>query len=141
MRLYFAYGSNMDRAHMKKMCPQAEPLGPAHLDHHAFFIAHGGYGSIGRKRMSVVRGVLWKISARDRAALDAYEAVGEDLYQTALMPVKFQDRLMRALVYVATDPRQGRCTARYREMVLSAARSWNLPSEYVAALDRALITA
>ena len=141
MRFYFAYGSNMDREHMKKMCPQAEPLGVAHIDHHAFFISHGGYGSIGRQRLASVKGVLWKISARDRGALDAYEAVGDGLYQPAVMPVKFENKLLRALVYVASDARQGRCTMKYREMVVNAARGWKLPEDYVSSLERALIAA
>ncbi len=141
MRLYFAYGSNMDREHMKKMCPQAEPMGVAQIDHHIFFVSHGGYGSIGRKRLAAVKGVLWKITARDRVALDAYEAVGDGLYQPAVMPVKFEDKLMRALVYVANDARAGRCTPKYREMVLNAARGWKLPDDYMAGLDKALIAA
>lgn len=139
MRLYFAYGSNMDRAHMKKLCPQAEPMGVAEIVHHAFFISHGGYGSIGRKRLSTVKGVLWKISARDLVALDGYEAVGDGLYQHAFMPVKFDGKLMKALVYVANDPRQGRCRPEYRRMVFEAAKSWNLPADYLAGLDKALV--
>lgn len=138
MRLYFAYGSNMDRGHMKKMCPQSEPMGVAEIDHHMFFISHGGYGSIGRKRLAVVKGVLWKISSKDRVALDAYEAVGDGLYQPATMAVKFEDKLMKALVYVANDPRAGRCTPKYRDMVVNAAKSWNLPDEYVAGLQKAM---
>jgi gamma-glutamylcyclotransferase (GGCT)/AIG2-like uncharacterized protein YtfP len=131
----------MDRAHMKKMCPQAEPLGVAEIDHHTFFVSHGGYGSIGRKRNSAVKGVLWKISARDLAALDAYEAVGDGLYQHAFLPVKFDGKLMKALVYVANDPRPGRCRPQYRELVLSAARGWNLPDDYLRGLDKALAAA
>lgn len=140
MRHYFAYGSNMDREHMKKMCPQAEPMGLAELDHHAFFVSHGGYGSIGRKRLSKVFGVLWKISARDLVALDAYEAVGDGLYQHAFMPVKFEGKLLKALVYVANDPRPGRCTPKYRDMVLNAAKGWALPEEHVAGLKKALVS-
>jgi gamma-glutamylcyclotransferase (GGCT)/AIG2-like uncharacterized protein YtfP len=128
----------MDRAHMRKMCPQAEPMGLAEIDHHAFFISHGGYGSIGRKRLSSVKGVLWKISARDLVALDAYEAVGDGLYQHAFMPVKFEGKLMKALVYVANDPRPGRCTPKYRDIVLNAARSWELPADYLCGLEKAL---
>lgn len=140
MRLYFAYGSNMDRAHMKRMCPQAEPMGVAGIDHHIFFVSHGGYGSIGRKKLSTVMGVLWKISARDRVALDAYEAVGDGLYQPAELPVKFEGKLVKALVYVANDPRAGRCRPEYRRMVFDAAKSWNLPEDYLAGLDKALVS-
>lgn len=141
MRFYFAYGSNMHREHMREMCPQAEPMGVAGIDQHAFFISQGGYGSIHRKRVSTVLGVLWKISQRDLVALDAYESVGDGLYQHAVMPVKFDGKLMRALVYVANDPRPGRCTPQYRKMVLEAAIEWDLPAEYLAGLEKALVVA
>jgi gamma-glutamylcyclotransferase (GGCT)/AIG2-like uncharacterized protein YtfP len=136
MRHYFAYGSNMDPGHMAKLCPQAEAIGPARLDHYRFFIAHGGYGSVASKRGSIVHGVLWRISARDRVALDAYEAIGDGLYQHATLPVHVGDKLLRALVYIANDPRPARPSAQYRESVLAAARHWKLPDEYVRAVER-----
>jgi cation transport regulator ChaC len=141
MRLYFAYGSNMDRAHMEKLCPQAEALGPARIDHHRFFIAAGGYGSIAPKRGATVHGVLWRITARDRIALDGYEAVGDGLYQPATLPVHHGDKLLRALVYVANDARPGRASEKYRVAVLAAARAWELPDDYVHALERSMMAA
>jgi cation transport regulator ChaC len=141
VRHYFAYGSNMDRAHMAKLCPQAEALGTARLEHHRFFIAHGGYGSIARKRGATVQGVLWQISARDRVALDAYEQIGDGLYQHAILPVHFGDKLMRALVYVANDPRPARPRMEYREIVLGAARAWALPEDYLRVLEREMMGA
>lgn len=135
MRHYFAYGSNMDRVHMAKLCAQAEALGPARIDNFRFFIAHGGYGSIARKRGSAVHGVLWRISARDLAALDAYEEIGDGLYQHAILPVHFGEKLLRGLAYVANDARPARPRAAYRDLVLAAARDWKLPDEYLAALE------
>jgi hypothetical protein len=121
---------------MAKLCPQAEALGAARLDSHRFFVAHGGYGSIAPKRGATVHGVLWRISARDRVALDGYEAIGDGLYQHATLPVHFEDKLLRALVYVANDPRPARPSERYREMVLTAARVWNFPPDYMRSLER-----
>jgi gamma-glutamylcyclotransferase (GGCT)/AIG2-like uncharacterized protein YtfP len=135
MRHYFAYGSNMDREHMARLCPQAEALGPARLAHHRFLVARGGYGSIAPKRGAAVHGVLWRISARDRAALDGYEAIGDGLYQHAMLPVHFGNKLLRALVYVANDPRPGRPRVQYRDLVLAAARRWNFPPDYVSTLE------
>jgi gamma-glutamylcyclotransferase (GGCT)/AIG2-like uncharacterized protein YtfP len=136
VRHYFAYGSNMDQKHMAKLCPQAEALGLARLDHHRFFIAHGGYGSVAPKRGASVYGVVWKISARDRVALDAYEAIGDGLYQHATVPVHLGDKLLRALIYIANDPRPARASAQYREAVLAAVRHWKLPDDYARALER-----
>ncbi len=139
MRHYFAYASNMDRAHMARLCPRAEALGLALLKDHQFFIAHGGYGSIARKRNAVVHGVLWRISARDIAALDGYEAMDEGLYRHVVLPVHWNGKLLRALAYVASDPRPGLPRPQYRELVLNAARSWELHDDYLALLQRAML--
>jgi len=82
---------------------------------------------------------LWRITARDRLALDSYEAVGDGLYQPAALPVHHGDKLLRALVYVANDARPGRASARYREAVIAAARQWKLPADYVRALEGGMI--
>jgi gamma-glutamylcyclotransferase (GGCT)/AIG2-like uncharacterized protein YtfP len=138
MLLYFAYASNLDRAHMRKLCPRAEPLGRALLKHHAFFVAAGGYGSISPRRNSLVHGVLWRVTARDIAALDDYESVGAGLYRKKGHPVHFGAKLLRALVYVANDATPGRPRARYREIVLAAARGWDFPADYLQRMERAL---
>ena len=135
MRYYFAFGSNMDRAHMARLCHGAEALGPARLDNHQFFIAHAGYASIAPKRRATVHGVLWKISVRHLANLDEYESVATDLYRPAALPVHYQEKLLRALVYVASDARPGRPKPNYQEGVVAAARGWQLPEGYVRELE------
>ena len=140
MRLYFAFGSNMDRAHMARLCRGAEALGPARLDNHQFFIAHAGYASIAPKRGATVHGVLWKVTAAHIAKLDAYEAVAGGLYHKAAIPVHHQDKLLRALAYVAGDPRPGRPQPGYQERVVAAARAWQLPEAYVRELETFLLT-
>lgn len=140
MRLYFAFGSNMDRAHMARLCRGAEALGPTRLDNHQFFIAHAGYASIAPKRGATVHGVLWKVTAAHIAKLDAYESVAGGLYHKAAVPVHRGDRLLRALAYVASDPRPGRPQPGYQERVAAAARAWRLPEAYVRELETFLPT-
>lgn len=135
VRLYFSFGSNMDRAHMARLCRGAEALGPARLDNHQYFIAHAGYASIAQKRGSIVHGVLWKVTAPQLARLDEYESVAAGLYRHALIPVHHGDKLLRSLAYVASDPRPGRPKPGYQEAVVAAARAWQLPEEYVRELE------
>ncbi len=135
MRLYFSFGSNMDRAHMERLCRGADALGSARLDHHQFFIAHAGYASIAPKHGAVVHGVLWKITAPHLAKLDVYESVTGGLYRLVAVPVHHGEKLLRALAYVASDPRPGRPKAGYQEGVVAAARAWRLPDEYVRELE------
>jgi cation transport regulator ChaC len=139
MPLYFAYASNMDREHMAKLCPQAEAWGTARIDNHRFFVAAGGYGSIAPRRGSSVLGVLWRISAKDRVALDRYESVETGLYRAVPLPVRHADKLLKALVYIATDATPTRPRPAYRQMVLAAARYWGFPDDYIDGLEQAMM--
>ncbi len=138
MRLYFAYGSNMDRAHMAKLCKGAEPLGAATAENHIYYVAACGYASISPRRNSRVHGVLWKIGARDVLKLDEYEAVGEGLYRSAAIPVKQNGKLLRAMIYYATEAIPGRPKPGYQEGVIAAARSWDFPESYLLELEKFL---
>jgi hypothetical protein len=133
--LHFAYGSNMHRAIMRKHAPEAQPLGVAELADHRFLITADGYASVVPARAQVVHGVLWRITQRDRAALDAWENIAADLYRAEMRPVRHAGRLHQVLVYVAGGSRVGRPKAGYMEIVIAAARHWRLPQDYIAGLE------
>ena len=132
MTLYFAYGANMERAAMAKRCTGATALGPARLTGWRYVIADG-YGSIAPASGSHVYGVLWRLTPRDLAALHAYE---QRAYLRRIVPVRHGPAHRPALVYLA--PERGGGTARpgYQELVVAAARDWQLPAAYVTALAR-----
>ena len=67
MTHYFAYGSNMNRAMMRRHCPGAKAIGPAMLRGCRFIITIDGYGSIVPSRGGIVHGVLWRLTPRDVA--------------------------------------------------------------------------
>jgi gamma-glutamylcyclotransferase (GGCT)/AIG2-like uncharacterized protein YtfP len=136
MTLHFAYGANMDRPAMAKRCPQAKPLGIAMLDGYRFVIGTRGYASLARTRGTCVHGVLWHLTPRDLAALDAYESIGAGLYRRAVLPVRFGGRTSRAILYLGRRLGQGRPRRGYLQSVIAAARDWKLPPEYVARLER-----
>ena len=83
-----------------------------------------------------VHGVLWRLSPRDAAGLDAYEAVDAGLYDRRELPVTMDANRHVALVYVARRAAPGRPLPGYMEAVLAAARDWRLPSGHVQALAR-----
>jgi hypothetical protein len=134
--LHFAYGSNMSRALMGARCPGAEALGIATLAGWRFVINPEGFGSIAPRQGTLVHGVLWRLTARDLVAVNAYESVDTGLYLRRLLPVRCGGRQATALVYIAR--RQGEGTPRpgYIELVVAAARDWDLPDAYVRALAR-----
>jgi cation transport regulator ChaC len=136
MTFYFAYGSNMSRALMRRLCPQAEPVGTAALPGYRFIITADGFASIVPHFGSIVHGVLWRLSARDISALNAYEGLDTGLYTMVTLPVRREGRSINAMVYIARTRSQGRPKAGYLDLVLQASREWHLPETYVRSLAR-----
>jgi hypothetical protein len=133
--LHFAYGANMDGAIMRKHAPCATPLGVASLKDHRFVITADGYASVESVAASTVYGVLWRITSRDRTRLDLWEGTVSGLYSTEAFAVHAAEGRQRALVYLARRNRLGRPRAGYMQLVLAAARAWNLPPHYIASLQ------
>jgi cation transport regulator ChaC len=136
MGLHFAYGSNMDRAGMAARCPAAHAEGRAVLEGWRFLINQDGYASITPAAGGMVHGILWRLTARDRAALDAYESLGSGLYTTETVPVRAGARRVPALVYVGRSRAPGPAQPGYLDAVLRAALAWDLPESYVRAIAR-----
>ena len=134
--LHFAYGSNMDRAAMRRRCPTAAAVGAAWLENWRFIVTRDGYASILPARGSVVHGVLWRLTARDLAAVNAYESLDSGLYRRRMLPVSQGGRRLKALVYIARDSCEGRPKPGYQSLVIQAARDWNLPEDYIRGLER-----
>jgi gamma-glutamylcyclotransferase (GGCT)/AIG2-like uncharacterized protein YtfP len=134
MTQYFAYGSNMSRALMRRLCPTAKDVGTAVLEGHRFVITADGFASIVRHAGGVVHGVLWRLTPRDFAALNIYESVGTGLYHCRRLPVRHGRRQCNAFIYVARPRGPGKPRPGYLELVIAAARDWNLPQPYVSEL-------
>ena len=133
--LHFAYGANMSRPVMRKYAPSARALGVAELADHRFVITADGYASVERSRGHTVHGVLWRIAPRDRVLLDTWENVGGGLYRAETLPVRGAGGRMAALVYFARPGPEGRAKSGYIELVIAAAREWDLPRSYIRALE------
>jgi hypothetical protein len=133
--LHFAYGSNMDRAVMRRHAPSAAPIGVASLNNHRFVITADGYASVEPAHAATVYGVLWRLKPRDRITLDRWESTASGQYRAEMLPVQIVEGRRPALVYIARPRRAGRPKAGYMELVLAAARAWNLPSGYIASLQ------
>ena len=136
MMLHFAYGSNMHGASMRRRCPAAEALGVAVLDGYRFFISADGYASVAPDPSSSVRGVLWRLTARDLAAVNAYENIQSGLYRSEMLSVTAQGRRQQALVYIGRSRVPGTPKPGYLDLVVSAAGEWKFPADYVAMLSR-----
>ena len=132
--LHFAYGSNMSRRVMRRHAPNAEAVGAARLPGYRFVITANGYASVAPQRGAIVHGVLWRLTPRDRVTLDVWESVAAGEYGVEILPLDHAGRRRRALVYVARRRRVGAAKPGYMEVVIAAAREWQLPEAYIASL-------
>ncbi|MCB8823415.1 gamma-glutamylcyclotransferase [Microvirga rosea] len=134
MPLYFAYGSNMDRAAMARRCPASTVIGPGRLMRHRFFISGDGYASIARDPRGAVWGLLWDLALADVPALDRYESVSSGLYNKVVQPILTPEGPRRAIVYVGRSHKPGIPKPGYMEGVVEAAEEAGLAREYIHSL-------
>jgi cation transport regulator ChaC len=134
--LHFAYGSNMSRKLMRRHAAAAQPAGVARLPGYRFVITRDGYASVEPLVGDGVYGLLWRLTARDRVTLDAWENVAAGLYRPAMLPVLAEGRRRPALVYVARPSYEGLAKPGYMEVVIAAAREWEVPEPYIQSLRR-----
>jgi hypothetical protein len=151
--LYFAYGSNLDPAQMKRRCPDSTVVGLASLaDHRVAFPRYsndwgGGTASIQLAHGGTTWGVLYEVGDADFARLDDYEgfvADGDqhnhyDREHVTVELVRPDDgsipRKVRARTYVARPAHPAPPSRRYLDTMLAGARHHRLPEEYVAWLE------
>jgi hypothetical protein len=136
MPLYFAYGSNMDVGAMAHRCPRSKALGLARLERHRLAVMREGWLTAVRDPHSAVHGVLWDLALSDIAALDRHEGLSQGLYIKETQPIIAERAPKRAIVYFGANSGPGVLRPAYIAEVLAAARSWPLPAEGLAALER-----
>lgn len=120
---------------MAKRCPGAVALGAAMLDNYRFIISTDGYASVTAASGERVHGVLWRLTPRDLQALNIFESLDSGLYRHAMLPVRIAGRTMQAGVYLGRR-HEGKPKPGYLELIIAAAREWNLPESHIAQLQR-----
>jgi gamma-glutamylcyclotransferase (GGCT)/AIG2-like uncharacterized protein YtfP len=134
--LHFAYGSNMSAALMRRRCPGARLEGSACLPDYRFIIMRSGYASVVPAPGCCVHGLLWRVTPRDVAALNAYENLDGGLYRAVTMAVVSHRRRRSALVYIGCNRVCGRPRSGYLDIVIEAARDAGFPPPYLRGLAR-----
>jgi AIG2-like family len=134
--MHFAYGSNMSRKLIRRHAPAAEPAGVARLAGYRFVITRDGYASVEPSVGGEVHGLLWHLTARDRVTLDVWENVSAGLYRPAMLPVTAGGVRRPALVNLGRPGKEGRAKPGYMEVVISAAREWQIPETYIRSLQQ-----
>ena len=120
--LYFAYGANMHPGHMSWRCPSAQAQGAFVLrDWQLKFYNHA---TIEPKPGAQVGGVLWSITDKCEASLDAFE--GFPSYYTKRTWI--QDGV-QFFFYEMTDPKSGYPSEGYVADIRDSYTFWQLPHE------------
>jgi hypothetical protein len=89
-----------------------------------------------RDPSSAVHGVLWDLALSDVAALDRYEGLPQGLYAKLTQAVIAERAAKQAIVYFGVNAGPGVPHPVYIAEVLAAAKSWPIPAEGLAALER-----
>jgi hypothetical protein len=126
----------MDVDAMARRCPRSKALGLARLERHRLAVMREGWLTAVREPRSAVHGVLWNLALSDIAALDRYEGLSQGLYAKLTQPVIAERGPKQAIVYFGANAGPGAVRPDYIAEVLAAARSWPLPEEGLAALER-----
>ncbi len=144
MQEYFAYGSNLDPVQMSRRCPDHQVLGPAVLaDHRLGFPRRhdrwddAGVAGVEPAPGQQVHGVAYRLSDRDFATLDRYEAVAEGEYTRERVTVTLADGTALELwTYFAVPDPDGPFdpTPRYLDGMIRGAEHHGLPADWIARL-------
>ena len=126
----------MDVDAMARRCPRSKALGLARLERHRLAVMREGWLTAVREPRSAVHGVLWDLALSDIAALERYEGLSQGLYAKLTQPVIAERSPKQAIVYFGANAGPGAVRPDYIAEVLAAARSWPLPGEGLAALER-----
>jgi len=117
--LYFAYGSNLDGAQMRRRCPSARLVGAAILDGYRLGFAGqsaawgGGVATVVRDPEGRVPGLVWALSADDLDRLDRCEGHPRAYRRRRLLVDTGAARRRRVHVYVKDDAEQALPTEAY----------------------------
>ena len=138
-RLYFAYGSNIDRQQMAHRCPAASIISIGWLNNYGYRIEGRGFATIVLEENSRVWGVVWQLTEACELSLDGYEDVSKGIYWKEIVTIESQPSEKSCLVYIAPyrqalSSRQNLPYLNYQDRIAAAAREFNFPTEYQSQL-------
>jgi len=141
--IYFAYGSNMASHRLLNRIPGAKHLGTAWLSQHRLSFRKSDNGESGKcdidmtgNQVDCVHGVVYRISAQEKAILDSYEGLGVS-YNEKLVEVHTKsNQILSAFTYYALKIDQSLVPYHwYKGHVLRGAIENELPAAYIALIE------
>ena len=138
MRLYFAYGSNLDKKQMRKRCHDSEFAGIAKLPGYKLVFNRyatkrkGGVASIEKSEGDCVWGALYKLTDEDVESLDKHKGVPYSyLREENLQVTSPDDEPVQAFTYLANKTGYFTPHKNYLQQIIKGASQAELPAEYL----------
>lgn len=106
MKLYIAYGSNLNMEQMKRRCPTAKLVGTGTLENCALdfrCMSSQAFATIHPQNGAYVPVAFWEIDQAAEGALDIYEGYPRFYYKQTLPLSQADGREREAMVYVMND--------------------------------------
>lgn len=106
-KYYIAYGSNLNKAQMKRRCPTAMPFATATLENYELLFRGKrdcAVATIEPKNGGKVPVAIWEITDMDEKSLDRYEGYPY-LYRKEELEVKIDNEKIKAMVYIMNEGR------------------------------------
>lgn len=131
VKLYFAYGSNINLEQMVYRCPDAQVVGPVALEGYELLFRGSGVATIGPKAGSTVHGLLWQLTPDCERSLDRYEGYPH-LYGKQPVTVRdAQGRELTVMAYVMSERYRAPAVppTSYYQGILEGYRQSGLPVE------------
>jgi len=127
MLRYFAYGSNLDEAQMRRRCPGARRIAQVHLPSYRLaFVGRsktwgGSVATLVEDRSTRTPGLLYEITEAELLDLDRHEGVHLGSYERVLVAVMSTERaLIEAFTYLHRAGAPGNPSLRYLEVLRGA---------------------
>lgn len=134
MKIYVAYGSNLNLIEMLKRCPKATPIDIGILkDYRLTFRGSGrGVANIEKHKGGRVPVLLWNITEDCEKVLDIYEGYPRLYDKCEVEVIKMSGEIIKAFVYVMDEkytdmPAQP--TKYYRDIIWQGYIDNNFPTE------------
>ena len=152
--LYFAFGSNMNWNQMRERCPSSRFVGIAVLrDHKLAFTRKSckrgcGVADVVAEDGAQVWGVVYEIADLDVGKLDASEGFrpGRDknsyYRRECLVFLNGEDHrpLTVSAYFGDPQPNPPLPNAAYKNLILTGAKHWHLPEDYIRALEQIAVS-
>lgn len=132
--LYVAYGSNANKAQMRKRCPTARPLGK-------FILRDARLVFRGVADLEYIKGAkaacaLWLINKDDEASLDVYEGVAAGVYfKTREIKIEYCGKVRPTVLYLMNSEGVYPPSQAYVDTIRKGYRDFGMDESY---LDEAI---